>query len=203
MAGQKTISCTYNPPLIGPNPPLFESNFENYINGNLDGQWGWVASTNFQIQNALAYSGTKCVKAKGVRLQQANIYLPQVADGLQSCMVRKEVAKGGPDSISGFTIVDSAARTIGRCGLECTYFYYYSNGLLVWWILSYNLSQWYKLDIQWRSTPDKKVRYRCNNGTWTDWLIRGTATSVDPAARLRLTNDEDDVNTEFYWDLFE
>lgn len=147
---------------------IFEDNFNSYNDGDLNGQGGWVYedidSKTWSVEGTVVYEGIKAVTESSGRnyLKDGNL----TNDGRITVYLRwSSVATGGPY----FTLYEGTSAKIiaaqGQTGAGK--FDYYSGG----WVNLGNVSvdTWYCLEIEWRSS-DKKVRYRLDGGTWTDWV---------------------------------
>lgn len=141
-------------------------NFNSYNDGDLNGQGDWFGSTTFDVQGDVVQEGAKAVKNVGTGTEIIEKIGNQLAEGGIGCRMRI-TANNSAYAYFGIkeNTLQCALINFDKDGNIYAYFggeYYPSIG-------TYNANQWYFVQIQWRSSPSHQVRYKVDDGEWTDW----------------------------------
>jgi len=183
-----------------PDIPLFVDDFESYNLTDLNGQGGWFGDSLIKVNNLIAYSGTKTVVMQSL----ANLFMSRNitsrTQGWWSARIRRDFAKGAGPAFLTIFADDSAGKHITEIGFHSGAIKCVVNS--VWTVLqsSYNLGQWYKVELQWRSLPSLRARYRIDDGLWTSWLALADATATGIAVTAEFQMNNSDATTISYLD---
>ena len=180
---------------------ILTENFDSYSDGDLNGQGSWSGNTIFDIQGTV-YIGTKAVKGVSSGGAQIEKLITQRSSGIISFKLR--INNDGAGTINGpvFALKEGANYiTSSSLWSGGTHGYIYGNtfsgggGVIQdgWY-----KDTWYTIDVEWRSSPDKKVRFRVDGGAWTSWFAPGTEWTTGPD-RIELYAAGSSTN-EQYWD---
>jgi len=179
---------------------ILRDDFNSYNDGFLDGQGSWRGDANFNIQGATVYEGAKAVIATGETNTQKEIDkfgTPQT-DGRQTCYMR---SSSNDTNQVFFTLLDG--------DIVVTEFRLHPSGYIDYLIgppatpsrpqyKPYSADTWYALTVEWRSS-DSRVRYKVDDGDWTDWHIPYQSwSSID---KVRLKWHGHDSSGAGFWDL--
>ena len=141
---------------------IFEDDFNSYNDGDLNGQGDWAGATEFDVQSAMVKEGAKAVEVSGVNKSIIKSGNSLTEGKIVVYMRQKEI--GG---ITRFNLLEGANRVI-IVKMESSFVYH--NGASYTSFGSWVADTWYCVQIEWRSV-DKKVRYRIDEGDWTNWVI--------------------------------
>jgi len=174
--GCENGACKLPPPL----PSILKDDFNSYQNSDLNGQGGWSGSNVFQVQDTLIYEGAKAIKANVDGFLEIFKYGQQKADGVLGIYLRTdEIGRGAYFHIFENDHVKGGFYCAGGNMRVYTWGPDYNIGVC-------NLNTWYFVQIQWRSVPDQKIRFRIDNGDWTAWDYPASAWTNGPN-RVRLS----------------
>lgn len=148
---------------------VLNDNFDSYSDGSLDSQGGWSGDSQFEVQGAVIQSGTnavKCPSSEGEKNIEKSV--TQRADGDQVFYFR--ASSVGPITIVSVFLKedDTICIAIQLDGQSGNIVYHDEMGGISFKD-NWAADTWYKIQVQWRSI-DTKVRYRVDDGAWTDWV---------------------------------
>ena len=149
---------------------ILTETFNDYNDGDLNGQGSWVGSTLFDIQGDVVKEGAKAVKCTVANTNNVNIYKigDVTADGKTTVYVRV--------SSTSYTYVlinlkkaDDSDYAISLKWAGTTLYYYgpgattLKTGMVA--------DHWYQIEIEWRSS-DTKARYNIDSEGWSEYLAQ-------------------------------
>lgn len=172
---------------------IFTDNFDSYTDGDLNGQGSWSGETEFDVQGSVVQSGSKAVSCGNTSTKWIDKVGRQQTAGTASCYMRRNTNSSGYAVFSVREDTTSAMYIIFRADgyVRC----YYNGGYTS---QAYSADTWYNVQAQWRSTPSHQIRYRIDDGDWSDWYSPWNDWTTGPD-RLRLLVDEHTSATS-YWD---
>ena len=146
---------------------ILTDTFNTYNDGDLNSQGSWSGDTAFDVEGTTVYEGAKAVSV----VNPAGDYViykagTQLAAGVQGVHVKisASVLNAMNFAISeGETTYAAGIRTDAAGNFERL-----SDG---GWadLAAFTVDTWYFIQIEWRSSPDHKVRFRIDAGAWSDW----------------------------------
>lgn len=149
---------------------LFEDDFNDYSEGDLNGQGGWSGSGDFDVQGTVIFEGAKAVyvNSSGAFAQIVKAGDLDVEDGRIVWYWRLE--NGNSNDVY---ITDSSNITIIQINANGSNIRYRDGAGSYHNLCSYSNgdNEWYYLQLEWRSS-DSTARASCNNAPFTDWLSR-------------------------------
>jgi hypothetical protein len=177
-------------------PAIFEDNFNDYDLGNLNGQGSWVQSGGLvNVEDSVVFEGAKAVQSVGGetgfiyektgRLVNNGRIVVHVESGDNNTDFQLHLREGSNPKII-FGINMTGVRSVD----------YRLSPSEDWQnIGTFEADTWFSMEIEWRSS-DHEVRYRFNEGTWTDWVLPFSAWTSGLDSML-FTGD---ANCATYWD---
>jgi len=176
---------------------LVTDNFDSYTDGDLNGQGGWSGSALFDIQTAVKNSGAKALKVitagSLVGVTKTGI---KINDGKQTFYLRAEQTNASGEFVL-LSPTDDLAISLSFYTDGHIHDYSGSGGATDTDLGAYSTSQFYKVDVEWRSS-DHKHRITIDNGTPSDWLDV-VNDNPDNATKVRI--QARDTGTFYYDDL--
>lgn len=171
---------------------IFEDNFNSYNNGDLNGQGSWDGNVAYDVQETIVKEGTKAVKFIGSGSSEyIKKYGTQLAAGTIGCYIRTSATNASwrinlwEDVVQADFIYFSGGNILSyKCGTLKT---------------SYSVDTWYWVEWEWRTSPDKKVRARLDDGAWTNWFDPWNSWTTGPNG-IRFISDENPSGVEVYFD---
>ena len=193
-----SVSASASP--SGPCTVLID-NFDSYSTGDLNGQGSWSGDVNFDVTTDQSQSASNSVQvalggdATARRIEKT---FCELAAGVQTWYMRGSAANS-----RGLVIIaedDDATNNIVVYFMQnSNYLSYYSGGVVNHAaVLS---DTWYKISVEWRSSPDKKFRIQLDSAGWSDWL----APYAEWTNGLNILALDAQLNTgsgTVYWDTF-
>lgn len=151
--------------------------FDNLNNGNLNGQNGWSGSTLLQVQGSVVQAGAKAVGANSNSTGEIYKNFTKVAVGSFTVYLRVSNSNGNGANCRPYFFLNEGSDYRIYTQLYGQTMRYTVSGSWVTLATGLAYDTWHKLDIEWRAA-DLKVRYRCNDGVWTDWVNPHAAIST-------------------------
>jgi len=180
---------------------IYTDNFDSYNDGDLHGQGSWSGVTDFDIQGTVKQAGTKAVSiasaAGGVPAIITKIGT-QRADGTNGIYIRKSKNNDGE---AHFEIYEGTTFIAEIYLKQNGNIYYYGTGADIS-LGTYSADTWYYLQIQWRSTPDHKVRFKLDSGSWSDWIAPANDWTTGPD-RIKIWSRYQDTGDVDYYDTID
>lgn len=176
-------------------------NFDTYLTGALSGQGSWTGDSAFTVENTVTFAGTQAVTAA---LPAAGIYRTRKSFANQAAGVQTFYMRGTTTTSRGIVVLaettDSNNNIIIYWCVNAGKLSYWSGGSLVDFA-TVVADQWYKIDVEWRTSPSHTFRIRLDNGTWSSWVTPYATwtTGLDVVALDITTSGTGNV----YWDAFE
>lgn len=175
-------------------------NFDSYSNGDLNGQGSWSGNVAFDVQSSVVQAGLKAIENAGAT--QTEIYkdFSQASAGSQGFYIRttnvaRDVyvvfSEGASDKI--YTWLWNNGSGAGKIGFN-------PSGGNVQVKTDCVADTWYKVEVEWQSSPSHQIRMRVNDGTWSSWYSPATdwTNGLD---RIKLIIGTQSTGTG-YWDSF-
>lgn len=142
--------------------------FDDYNLGDLNGQGNWVGPATFDVQNGVVVAGKAVESIVDAQTRNIAKVFAEEGAGNQVFYIRTTNLQAHPNG-------PVIAMLMYEGALLCISIFLY-NGFLaydnalgnVWWTPAV-VNTWYKVEVEWRTVPDKKARYRVNDGAWTIW----------------------------------
>jgi hypothetical protein len=142
---------------------IFEDNFNSYNDGNLNGQGGWSGYAAYKVQGTIVKEGAKAIKFVGTGgYEYITKYGTQFPAGMIGCYIRVNNLNASfrvnfceGDNQMDFIYLSSDG-----------YLHSYRCGVLG----AITIDTWHWIQWEWRTSPDKKIRARVDDGAWTDWF---------------------------------
>jgi len=148
---------------------IFIDDFNSYNNAVLTGQGGWDGANTYSVQETISKEG------KAVELN---------ADGSSYTIYKYGTGTTTDGNIGMYLAHDDAGLSDGplfKLYENTTYvarigfagggdIYSYKNGGYDLIIENPVPDQWYWCEIEWASTPAHKIRYRVDDGEWSEWF---------------------------------
>ncbi len=155
-------------------PTVLTEDFNSYNDGDLNGQGGWTAASQFDIQGDDVYEGAKAVKATLASGNNVNASKTgtETADGSASIYVK--VSNVSYNYLLFF--LRTSTTDVYGIRFYLTNIQYKTGGSYVTFKSGAAADIWYNLQVEWRNS-DYKARYRVDDGEWTDWFIGESSNS--------------------------
>jgi len=153
-------------------PTVFSDDFNSYNDGDLAGQGGWTRHSGtglVSVQGTTVYEGAKAVQQKKVT-NNDEVYKKT---GTLRASGRVSFYMQGPgDSYHNFQLCEGASQRVivGMVGVSNDFKYLSATPA---WVAfdTYTVNTWVLVEIEWQGTgASSEVRYRINEGNWTNWL---------------------------------
>jgi len=166
-------------------PTILTDDFNSYTDGSLEDQSSWAIDGGVEdsivVQGTTVKEGAKAIDNTSGNDENVKQTGSDVADGRITYYARV----GATNQYgSGFRLYSGDT--------QCVTVIFWNDGNLIYkdsansnvtLLAGYSANTWYCIEIEWRSS-DHTVRYRVNEGTWTDWVApRNSFTSLN-AVRL-------------------
>lgn len=85
-------------------------------------------------------------------------------------------------------LFDQADKMLGVIGFRGDNVQYTSNAVSIVLLADCTLGEWYKISIQWKSSPAALVRYRVNDGDWTAWVLPANPVAAPKTSWFEIEN---------------
>jgi hypothetical protein len=156
---------------------IIEEDFNSYDDGDLNGQGDWSGSSDFDVQGDVVKEGAKAVEFTA-QSTPAVIFKTgtTTTDGKIGVYLRVDEAYPGG---SAMVYIRGGATIVGAFGMRNNEIRYLGTSSFTTLVTDYTLGQWYFVQMEWRSSDDK-MRFRVDDGTWTDWENKCDNTAADP-----------------------
>jgi len=146
---------------------ILTDTFDAYNDGDLNGQGSWAGITDFDIQTTIKKEGTKGVAivnpAEGGEMKKTGDAL---AAGTIGCYMRTSV--NNANTVSFWIMGDT--KYAGSIDFRSDgHIYGEQSGGSDVDLGAYSVDTWYWCQIEWQTTPANQVRYKIDNGAWSDW----------------------------------
>jgi len=185
---------------------MLEDSLDSYSDGDLDGQGDWSGYTTWDIQGVVTKTGSgkaaENLDTGGDSIAKDGI---SCEDGSQRIWVRLgDIEKSG-------IIID--IRNELDIDIAEVVMYYFYQPRAKWTGTdgstrtnfpgdpTYAADTWYSIDFQWRII-DYKVRYRFNDGIWTDWSPASGANHWEKVEEVKVYLSQI-AGGEAYFDVLE
>lgn len=176
---------------------ILTDDFETYSLGDLNGQGSWSGDTQFQVQSSIVVYGSQGIAATAH--QGANKLIQKLGTiqsaGKQTVYMRVSASTA---DVQRFRIFETG---IPNDNMAAIAFYNGNISTITGETLStYSINTWYCLVIEWRSSPDHKVRYSADGGnTFTSWLapFADWTSGID---NVEFAKDDATSDINVYWD---
>ena len=150
---------------------IFTDNFNDYNNGFLSGQGGWLASPAYAITVSFPKEGMRAVKASNFAFPVSAVKSGTLLNDGQITVYVRRVDANQP-GVFLFTLKEGTAPKIEvRGNVSGMGQFQHINGATGSYInfgVPFHYDTWYAVQIQWRSS-DHSARYNIDGGSWTDW----------------------------------
>jgi len=187
---------------VAPITPIVTDNFNNYASGSIVGQGGWESyanGSNWIVQGITTFEGTGALRNNTPADSLVGKKGTLLLNGKQAVYIKTN-NRSGWHTDSGYGLRISK----GLNGYPFVAVDFKKDGAVRYYDLNsgiyknfavYNDNQWTLLEVEWRSS-DTRVRYRVNNGAWTNWYTFWI--SDYPFGNIGPFAGFDYVNSNFY-----
>ena len=173
---------------------IYEQDFNALNTADLNGQDSWSGDASFDVQEAVKQEGAKGLECASTSIVTIARVGTQLAEGSVSVYMRRNATD---DGASRFYILEDTTEVAGVMLYSDGKIYYMGSSNVE--LGSYVADTWYKLDIQWRTSPSKQVRFRLDDGNWTDWVNPINSWTTGPNKVQPYVRDQ--TTAISYWDL--
>ena len=177
---------------------IFSDNFDSYSNGDLNGQGGWGAGTDYDVEGSVVESGAKAVQALNSVNGVSYIDKSFTASGgtpIVSIYVRNSNAStqgaytGIFDSAGvGWYVVVKSDNTFQLIESDFATSVAFGSG--------WSANTWYKIEVE-VDTVNNRARARVDGGAWSSYVSK--ATFGTQISKIRLVIGANNAGTS-YWD---
>ena len=144
---------------------ILTDNFDSYDNGDLNGQGSWSGSTNYDVEGTV-YVGTKAVQ---IAPGGGDVSIEKIGTQLAAGAIKIQMRCSNADSNGPVFYIKEGATNVAHISfIGPTDIRGYGNPSIV--IGSWSVNTWYTISIQWATDPDKLVRFKVDDGAWSDWV---------------------------------
>ena len=181
----------------------YKEDFNSLNNGVLNGQDSWTGSTDYVIQTAVKYEGTKAVAVNLLEANNENIYrvITATSSGSVFVAMRKTASVEGEGRIY-FILNEGTTAKIVIDFDPSNNISYYVGGVGYQTYSTYNDNQWYIVAIEFDNAahPNKyRIKARPDGDSWGDWTSWvATYSSYTNIDRVRFETGNDIVGMGYF-----
>jgi hypothetical protein len=169
-----------------PQGSFLKDNFNCYSDGPLAGQGEWVQSNLLLVQNIVKYEGYKAVSCSVGSLEFCGKNGNLLDAGSISIAMRRDTSFNGLGSQQDFVVHSTDLWSMLYVAMDYNKIRYQTNLAFVNLLSPYVLGTWYRIYMEWRGAPDYFVRYKLDDGVWTNWVARPNIESQAPSSYVHL-----------------
>src|SRR3989338_4805003 len=156
---------------------ILTDDFNSYSNGSIEGQGGWTGNgvnEFFTVQSSTVKEGTKAIESS-LNFPFVGLGVTKIGDLLSDGSVSVSVRRNATFTNGLFRlwegnsikVIVQFSSSSGNQGSIV----YQDNGGIFRHLSLMAPDTWYQLQIEWRSSPSQQLRYRVDEGMWTDWVV--------------------------------